>query len=243
MNHPPSLEASHALAFDTSSAIGSVALGRGPDILDSRRLTAPFRHAAQFVPTIEALCRDHGVAPAGVRCVFVSIGPGSFTGLRIGVAVARAMALALEVGIVAVPTLEAIAQNAMDLPTPPRDIAVLLDAKRKNVYACAFALDDGRYRTAGDPAEVEPAAFLARQPSTCAVLGEGIAQHREVVEASGLEILPVELHAARAEAVYRLGWLGATEDRFTPARQLVPHYVRPPEAEEKRNRRTDPSDG
>ncbi len=228
-----SIEEAHALAFETSGNVGSVAIGHGANVLESRAFSAPLRHTAEFIPVVDALCRNHRVAPIDVRYVFVSVGPGRFTGLRIGVTAARALALAIDVRIVAVPTLEVIAQNALDVADPPPHLAVLLDAKRGNVYADAFALADDRYIPTGEPAEVEPGAFLAKQPSTCAVLGEGIDRYREAVDASGLIGLPESMHAARAAVVYALGWRRAVAGEFTESRRLVPHYVRLPEAEEK----------
>lgn len=226
-------EDAHALAFETSGNIGSVAIGHGAEVLESREFSAPLRHTAEFIPVVDALCRDHRVAPKDIRCVFVSVGPGSFTGLRIGVTAARALALAIDVRVVAVPTLEVIAQNALHVPNPPSQVAVLLDAKRGNVYAGAFVLADNRYVPTSEPAEVEPSAFLTNQPATCAVLGEGVDMHGKSAETSGLTVLPPSLHAARASTVYTLGIRRALAGEFTAPRQLVPHYVRLPEAEEK----------
>jgi tRNA threonylcarbamoyladenosine biosynthesis protein TsaB len=229
-------DTSVGLAVETSSALGSIALGRGDRVLEVRKLSGPRRHAVEFMPTLAAICHTHTVAPASIRRVFVSSGPGSFTGLRIGVTAARMIGLANGARIVAVPTLEVIAQNAHGEAVPPERAAVVLDAKRGRVYAACFVREGGGYAPETDPIEVDPSPFLAdcaAKPGSCAVLGEGVLYHRDAVEASGMVVLSESLFAPRAEAVYRLGVARAAEGRFTEPRSLIPTYVRPPEAEEK----------
>lgn len=227
------IDSTWALAFETSTARGSIALGRGRQVLETRQFSAPRKHAVEFLPTIESLCHGYGIKPAAIRWVFVSIGPGSFTGLRIGVTAARMLALATGASIVAVPTAEAIAENALDATTPPRFVAVLLDAKRSRVFAATFSLIRGAYVPVSEPMEAEPGDYLGRQDPSCAVIGEGVAYHRPAVEASRMDILPETLWPPRAETVYRLGFTRAARGDVSNRRTLVPLYIRPPEAEEK----------
>ncbi|GAG38136.1 unnamed protein product, partial [marine sediment metagenome] len=222
-------EATYALAFETSSALGSVAVGRDGEVLGTRAFSGPRMHASDFFPTLDALCRAHSVQPGAVVRVYVSAGPGSFTGLRIGITAARIIALAGGVRVVAVPTLEVIAQNALDAAEPPEQVAVILDAKRGRVYAAAFAYGDEAFVPTCDPAEVEPGAFLAKQERACAILGEGVASHRDAVEATGLRVLAESLWPPRAETVYRLGLARALRGEFDDPRALIPIYLRPPE--------------
>lgn len=221
-----------ALAMETSSAAGSVALGRGRQLLSVRRFSKPRAHAVEFVPSIEALCREQGVPPVELSWVFVSAGPGSFTGLRIGITAARTLSLALGARVVALPTLEVIAQNALDAaPRPPR-VAVVLDAKRGHVYAACFELKHDRYVCVEEPREADPARYLADKGSACAVLGEGVPFHRDAVLTSGLRVLPEELFPPKVETVFHLGIERAIVGGFVSARDLTPVYIRPPEAEE-----------
>ncbi|MCC7292120.1 MAG: tRNA (adenosine(37)-N6)-threonylcarbamoyltransferase complex dimerization subunit type 1 TsaB [Phycisphaerales bacterium] len=221
------------LALETSGKFGAAALGLGNDCVELVPFAVTANHAAQLLPTIDALCRRHGCAPSDLRCVYVSAGPGSFTGLRVGVATARMLALALSVKLVSVPTLEAVAQNAINLKAPPSHVAVLLDAKREHVYACAFQLCGERYVALAPPVEADPAAFLASMPRDSGVLGEGVQAHRNVVEASGLRIPAGASHAPDARIVLQLGREAAIAGRFTEPRTLVPIYVRRAEAEER----------
>ena len=222
-----------ALAFETSSTQGSVALGRGGQLLEVRPLSVPRQHAAQFLPTVEALCRAHGVSPRDIALVIVSSGPGSFTGLRISVTAARMIALAHAAALVSVPTLSVIAQNALQAMPPLRRVAVILDAKRGKVFAQSFQRIADRYEPLDEPGERDPAAYCADQPTDCAIMGEGVPYHRAAVEAAGRTILSDELFPPRAAVLFDLGVERARTGALTERRALTPLYVRPPEAEEK----------
>jgi len=226
-------ESIYSLALETSGAHGGVALGRGPKILRTGAFSGPRRHATELLPLLEALCSSAAVEPRSLGRVYVSAGPGSFTGLRIGITVARMLALAAGAKIVAVPTLEVIAQNAAEALHPPDHLAVILDAKRKRAYAASFRRTDALYAPTSAPAEINPDEFLSSQPPGCAIMGEGIAHHGAAVAASGLRVLPRHLHAPRCEVVYQLGSARAARGLFDDPRTLIPIYIRPPEAEEK----------
>lgn len=221
------------LALETSGAWGSAALGRGPVILAVRTLDQPRQYAAEFLPTIQKLCAEHKTAPSDVRLVFISSGPGSFTGLRIGVTAARMISLSSGALLVAVPTLDVIAQNALDAEPAVDHVAVVLDAKRGNVYAAWYRRNGAVLEAQSAASEVEPFAFLSELPADCAVLGEGVTYHRAAIERASRLILPEPLWPPRAETVYRLGYVKALAGQFVNRRDLIPIYVRPPEAEEK----------
>jgi tRNA threonylcarbamoyladenosine biosynthesis protein TsaB len=233
MADPTPPQSALGLAVETSSRHGSVALGRGPEILKTRRFPGPRKHAVEFIPAVDAMCKACDVAPPDIRLVFVSAGPGSFTGLRVGVTAARTIALANGAKTVAVPTMDVIAQNAADASGPLPRLAVILDAKRGRVFAASFARRDRRYVRISEPAEVDPTEFLAARGHDCAVVGEGVACHRSAVEAAGVTILPESLFWPRCETVYRLGLARAARGQFDDPRSLVPVYVRPPEAAER----------
>lgn len=230
-------ESRHCLAIETSGPGGSVALGLGDHVLDSRAIGDDRPHAVELLPAIADLCHGHAIKPTAIAAVFVSIGPGSFTGLRIGVTAARMIALAVGARVVAVPTLDAIAQNALVVSDPPDRVAVLVDAKRGCAYGAAFVRQTPRFYTCvDDPVELDPAEFLAAQAviePTCAVLGPGVVPYEQIVSDSGLRALPKSLSVPRAEAVYVLGRRLAVHDAPGSFRTILPNYIRVPTAEEK----------
>jgi len=233
MDHDVASGACYGLAIETSCSLGSVGLGCDGRLMGQLTFTGPRKHAVEFLVMVDTLCREHGIAPHQIAEVYVSYGPGSFTGLRMGVTAARTLAFALNARTVPVPTLEVIAQNALDLPDSPATAAVILDAKRKRVYASAFVRQNGQFIPCCEPAEVEPAGFLARQPKGTIVLGEGVLAYGDVVKTSGLAMAPEAAHTPQAGVVYRLGHQLARHGAFTARRDLVPLYIRPPEAEER----------
>ena len=154
MTHPKPV----ILAVETSSRIGSVALASGPELLGAETFSASLRHSAEVFPTIGVLLDRFGYAAADIGQVHIGLGPGSFTGLRIAVTVAKSMHLANSVAIVTVNSLDTIAANVKDAaieqafqnghaerPTPRR-LATILDAKRGQFYVAVYE------RTANDGA-------------------------------------------------------------------------------------------
>ncbi len=138
------------LAIETSSRVGSVALASGQDLLGQAVFSAPLRHSAELFPAIVGLLSRSGYRPPDLNQVHISIGPGSFTGLRIAVAAAKAMHLAGGVQIVAVGSLDAIAANVTDASpgsafqdigkesTARPRLAAVLDAKRGQFYTAVY---------------------------------------------------------------------------------------------------------
>lgn len=232
MPDSPTPVSGYALALETSGDPGSVALGLGDEILGTRPLNTARRHGAELLPAIDALCKARNLAPGDIALVSVSRGPGSFTGLRIGVTVAKMIAMGSGASLVAVPTLEVIAQNAGEAFVPPDLVAVVLDARRGHVYGATFQRRGEGYNPVSEVEEWEPAEFLSRQDEGCAIMGEGTLVYRDAVEASGLQVLPESLHVPSAEVVYRLGRKLALRGGFTSAPELVPTYIRKPSAEE-----------
>lgn len=230
-------QTTYNLAIETSGRLGSVAVGRGAHLLQVTDFSTSLRHAVELLPSIERLCRGLGITPADIGELYVSGGPGSFTGLRISITVARTLAWAASVRVVRVPTLDVVAQNALDVDDPPPHLGVILDAKRQKVYAAAFTLRGSLYGRTTPPAECDPDTFFASLPRPAALMGEGIPYTNEAVARSGLRVLPEGTFRARAEVVHRMGFALASAGHYDDPGQLTPLYVRRPEAEEVWERR------
>jgi tRNA threonylcarbamoyladenosine biosynthesis protein TsaB len=228
------------LAIETAGRIGSVCVAEGATVLARAELPSDRRHAAGLHTAIDHLVRRAGWPPDGIDEVYVSSGPGSFTGVRIGITVARTLAWAIGARLVRVPTLNGLARNALDAGPPPF-VATVLDAKRNQIFSAFFAFEAAhrRYAARIDAVMIDPAEFLARAADLAggieqvAVLGEGLVQHRDAVAHSGARILPESTWAGRAESVHGEGRAMALRGEYCAAGDCVPIYVRLPEPEEK----------
>lgn len=217
----------YSLAIETSSRRGAVALGRGDVLLGTVELGEQRRHAVGLMPGIDRLCRQHGATPGTpgvIGEIYVSVGPGSFTGLRVGVTTAKVLSRVTGAKLVAVPTLEVVAANApADLP----QVAVMLNAKGGRYFTGVF---EGGQIIVG-PGLMTPAELCAvyRGP----IIADQLPEHPpEGGWPADVELLDPTLAAPRGEVVWEIGRRMAREGRFTEAVDLVPLYVRLPDAEE-----------
>jgi tRNA threonylcarbamoyladenosine biosynthesis protein TsaB len=190
------------LAFDTATDVATSALVSDGEVLGERT-----SRAATVLEDVDALLRQAGAHTRELDGIAVGIGPGSFTGVRIGLATARGLSLALGLPVAGVSTLDALAAGAPGaLP--------LVDARRGEVFALQ---DEARVLA---PAELRPA------PGTLCV-GSGAVRYRSVLEAAGAEIPPDrdERHVPRARLHAELA------RNFGPAEAVEPLYLRVPDAD------------
>jgi tRNA threonylcarbamoyladenosine biosynthesis protein TsaB len=210
------------LGFDTATsatAVGAWAPG-GPSV-EVRDDPIPGQrpaHASRLLVLVEEALAVTGLGWDGVERIAVGVGPGGFTGLRLGIATARALAQARGLPLVGVSSLEALAAEAGGEATRP--VVAVIDARRGEV----FASSPGSF----GPIAISPAALAARlQPGSLAV-GDGAVRFRDELERAGA-VVPVdgsELHRVSALQVCRLGADMEPADRDA----LLPDYRREPDA-------------
>jgi tRNA threonylcarbamoyl adenosine modification protein YeaZ len=190
------------LAFDTATTVATSALVDGDEVLGERT-----SRAQTLLEDVDALLRQGGAHPRDLDALAVGIGPGSFTGVRIGLAAARGLALSLGVRGAGVSTLDALAAGA------PGALPVI-DARRREV----FTLVDGK-----------PAVLAPTDVRGDFLVGDGAVRYREVLEANGAEIPPDddERHVPRARFHARL-----VHD-LTDVEAIEPLYLRAPDAKER----------
>ena len=227
-----------ALAIETSARTGSLAAVEDGRVLAEDEFPHGLKHAAEIIPRLDQLCRGQGWSPGDVRELYVSVGPGSFTGLRIGITLAKTLAFATGARLVAVPTVRVLARIA---PPDVRHLVLVLDAKRDQIYTARFD------RSGSDApwSEAEPAhldslsSVLARSPRAVHLLGEGIPSHQKFIPENdpGVVVTPESLWRPRAAAVAEEGVRMARAGEFIDPQQLLPIYIRRPEAEEKADHR------
>ncbi len=221
------------LAIEISGSLGGLAIGSGNRPTDSAVLDAQARHAAALIPTIAKLCDRQSISLKEIGTVYLSIGPGSFTGLRIAVTAARMLAFAQGARIVTIPSLTVIAQNGIGEKNSPENLVVIRDAKRKNVYAAHFELVGEQFKPRSAPREVTPADFFESLPKPCAICGEGLSLYGDLAREAGLEVLAETKWKPDPAVLFALGCEAARRGDFVDPVKLTPLYVRRPEPEEK----------
>jgi tRNA threonylcarbamoyladenosine biosynthesis protein TsaB len=192
------------LAFDTATDVATSALVWDGEVLGELR-----SRPVSVLEDVDALLRQGGVRPTQIEGLVVGTGPGSFTGLRMGLAAARALSFALDLPVAGVSTLAALAAGS------PGALPVI-DARRSEV----FVLD-------GEPRVVRPDE-LAVPGRVC--VGDGAVRYRVTLEQHGAEIPPDadERHVPRARFHIALA------ETFGPAEEVEPIYLRIPDAEKRR---------
>lgn len=227
------------LGIETSSLVSSVALMDEDVLLGELTIQAGLTHSEQLVPHIQLLLEQCQVDKSDLQGIVVAIGPGSFTGLRIGMGTAKAMSYALRIPLYGIMTMDGLAQN---LQGTNRLVSVLIDAQKKHVY-------EARYRWNGQVMECiqEPQVKVAtdileelrKEEAPTVFLGDGIKRIQKeiniqnpIVDGQNLFIL-----ASPMQVIPRAGSLlwaarekiakGQAEDPMT----MVPYYIRRSEAE------------
>ncbi|HEV3053410.1 MAG TPA: tRNA (adenosine(37)-N6)-threonylcarbamoyltransferase complex dimerization subunit type 1 TsaB [Solirubrobacteraceae bacterium] len=216
------------LAFDTATRATTVALASGARTIERRDDPPPGarpRHTTVLLGLIAQVLADADAGWDQVERIAVGVGPGTFTGLRIGVATARALASARGLPLVGISTLESLARNA----TPEHGtVAAVLDARRGEVFAAIF----NRGELELPPSALTPGALaklLAEQAETPVAIGDGAIEFRAVLEPSGALIPEDHAELHRVTAINHC--VLARQRRAGDPSEVLPHYLRLPDAE------------
>ena len=194
------------LALETTDRVASVALLTDSSCLE-KRIESPLRHEETVMPAVDELLAEAGLAPADLTAIAVDVGPGSFTGVRIGVCHGNAMALALNLPVVSVNALAALAYPLLGGDKP---VAAVIDARNGNGYGALYASGGAALIP---PGAIEIAPFLEQLPDDVILTGTGFPS------ADGA--LPLAGSIARIAS------------KRTGERTASPLYLRPSQAERK----------
>ncbi len=220
------------LAIDTATSRASVALARSGEVVAYASLLERGGHARDLLLQIDRLLDRSGLRPSGLRGLAVTVGPGSFTGVRVGLATAKGLAYSLDIGLAGLSTLEALARAGLREKgggTPL--VCAAMEAGRGEVYAALFRIEGGEpVRETADRSH-GPADLVRSLPSGTSVVGDGSAALERAAREAGRSIEVIDLAAPLAGPLALWGCRvlrpGAT---YVPGGPR-PNYVRPSDAE------------
>jgi len=222
------------LGLDTATLVASVAVVEDENLVAEFTLHTEKVHSRRLMPLLDALLTESGLVIGDIDGVAVSAGPGSFTGLRIGMTTAKGLAYALNKPIVRIPTLVALAFN---LAYAAGLVCPILDARMQEVYTAVYRTDGGEpepVRAAAAASIDELLTALAGQNEPVIFLGDAVAKYRDIItDRLGTQAVwaPPSLMLPRAASVAALGRLrllrGESDDCFA----VQPFYLRRSQAE------------
>ena len=224
------------LSLDTTTRSGSVAIARDGLVLHEHTGDCELTHAQRLPADLMTACGAAGISIRDVELFAVAAGPGSFTGLRVGIATIQGLAMAWGRQVVPVSTLEALAEA---VPGAPHKVAAWMDAQRGEVFAQVFERDAGTRIALTEAVSARPAVVLELHgPAAGGAIfhGDGALRYRaQIVAARGPSVVIIEEVTPLAGAIARIA--AAQPDRAVLPHAIVPIYVRRPDAEIARDRR------
>ena len=223
------------LGIDTTGQTASAALVEYDKLIAEFTLNYKLTHSQTIMPMIAEIMERTETDKADIDYIACASGPGSFTGLRIGAATAKGLALSMGKPLVAVPTLDALAYNVFEAG---KFICPIMDARRNQVYAAFYEWEDGKLERLTDymAESIENIIDLAEQFGGEAIfLGDGVPVHRERLEENpGFSFAPAYCNMQRAATGATLGQELARQDMAKPSDEFELIYLRKSQAERER---------
>jgi tRNA threonylcarbamoyladenosine biosynthesis protein TsaB len=218
------------LGIETASVQGGVALVGSKGVIAEYMLNVEATYAERLMPAVDQVLRDARITIPEVEGLAVSIGPGSFTGLRIGLSTVKGLALATGKPVVGVPTLRALAWS---IPYCHYPVCPILDARKKEVYSALFEYRGVDLICVMEETVLVPEALVARIRQPTLFVGDGWLVYGAFLQRAlgELVIPPPSSRGMSPAAVADLGRRRLLTGEKDPVEALVPHYIRPSEAE------------
>jgi tRNA threonylcarbamoyladenosine biosynthesis protein TsaB len=217
------------LALESSGMSGEVALLEGDQVVCQQALAAGERTAQSLAPGVQAALDAAGWSPRDVELVAVTIGPGSFTGLRVGVTMAKTFAYAIGCEVLGVDTLQVIASQAP--LAPGRQLWSVLDGQRGQLFAAKFAAGEKHWQQVAAAHIIDADAWLASLGAGDLVTGSGL--KRLLPKLAPDSVISQELWEPQAATLGGLAWRDYQAGRRDDVWKLAPVYLRASAAEEK----------
>ncbi len=227
------------LGIDTSTPCGSIGLIEGEQVLCEYSVNRKMSHSERVLKTIDRVLEDSGITIGDIEGFAISRGPGSFTGLRIGVSVVKGLALATGRRVAGVSTLDALAQNARYFP---HLICPLLDARKGEVYTALYRNAEKKGLTKFAPEmAIKPRDLLGRIEGEVLFLGDGVHTYGDLIRhklGDMAHIAPFPFNFVRGAVVAQLGRRSLEKGEYLDLEGFTPQYFRKSDAELKWKEKT-----
>ena len=221
------------LGIDTSTSCGSVGLIDDGEVISDYLLNVPVTHSERLLSAIELVLREAACPIENLDGWAIALGPGSFTGLRIGVSTVKGLAFATGKPVTGVSTLDVLASQIA--PTPYL-ICPVLDARKKEVYTAFYRFEKSLIKRQSDDQAIKPEDLVRRIEEQTIFLGDGAKTYRDFLlnSLSSLALFPcAPLHFSHGSMVAKLGSELLQRGECLDLSTFAPIYVRPSEAEMK----------
>ncbi len=226
------------IAIETSGRVGSAAIGRGDELISDVSFSGFMKHSAELFSVLEKLLQEADSTANDIEHVYITTGPGSFTGLRIAVTAAKMFYFTQKAQIIAADTMAVIAESASRYTAETRQtvdcIATILDAKKDLFYAAVFDRVDGNWQKCFDTQIITAEKLLnwleTNKKKNVGLLGEGLVYYAEKFDAPFTHLLDESYWSATAAGLFRVGQRMAAEKQFADPFALTPKYIRGPDA-------------
>jgi tRNA threonylcarbamoyladenosine biosynthesis protein TsaB len=223
------------LGIETATQVASVGITCNREVVAEESLLERANHTETLLPLIGRVLKQAGVTLPEIEGIGVSIGPGSFTGLRIAVGTVKGLAYATGQKVIGVPTLDALAYTVSEWEGL---ICSLLDARKGETYAALFRRDTaGKIRKVLLDHALAPQRILEQIIEPCIFLGDGVVTYGELIReycGANARVLPFTTHHPRGAIIAQMAWERFQTGRADDIQSLAPAYVRSPEAVVKR---------
>ncbi|HIT70649.1 MAG TPA: tRNA (adenosine(37)-N6)-threonylcarbamoyltransferase complex dimerization subunit type 1 TsaB [Candidatus Scatovivens faecipullorum] len=219
------------LAIDTSSSICSTAILDDEVLIDKNELNNGRTHSENLMPLIDELLKRNNITVKDINLLACSVGPGSFTGIRIGVASIKAIAEVLKIKVAGVTSLETLAKNVKDADT----IVSLIDARNNQVYCGIFDRKCNKKEEyiADDINEV---IKNLKKYDKITFVGSGAVLHKDLLKEELENVKFSDLNEQSAENVGKIGYKKYLENDLCDADSILPIYLRKSQAERLKNK-------
>ena len=218
------------IGIETSGSIGSVSVCDNDTIISKKTFGKTLNHGKEIASSLKSLFDEITWKPNDIDLIAVSIGPGSYTGLRVGVTCAKTLAYSLRKPVIAVPTLDVLAEN---VESNVRTLCPVIDAKRKKVYASVYVSVDNEKKRITNFLFISPKDLLDILPEHVFLFGDGVMPYKEIFSQKKITVAYDGLNIACANNVARLGLKRYEQGERCETETLEPLYLRKSEAEER----------